>query len=666
MLSLADQKIFSYMGVNGQAAVDLIRKYFWRDVLFTEAKILLAYLVIGFAAGLIIYYFWLVVLGARFLQGRTWFKTGLMIFSLVATEILFLLSSMLKYPQVYSEYFYERSPWRQGLQLTVTDHLHPLYFQAAGAVFILIFVYFWFKRLRWWSRLIIIGLAVALSVLWGLVNLAGRTYPAETAGPNIIILGADSLRNDYLTGETAPNLTALAEKGVRFDRCYVSLPRTFPQWITYLRGIYPSEHGVRNMFPDKSLRDQTRDSLCSVLKQQGYATAVVSDFAGDVFPRFQAGFDTVQAPYFNFNTLVDQRCLEMQYLLLPYLLNAPGRKIFPVLKEMDNDDDPLLLEQEAEQVIDSVPARQKFFLVMFSSVTHFPYAATYPYYQAYTDPDYRGKYKYYKPNIPGEKLDLPPADIAQIRNLYKGAVRDFDAAAQKLITYLKKRNLDKNTIIVVLADHGEQLYENGWGQGHGEHLRGNAMLNVPFIFYDPRETYPVKKTAELVRDIDLAPTLLDMLHLSKPPAMEGLSLLPLARGATATLNLTAYAETGLWFTDQGDNFYQKQRIMYPDIIGLGAIDDTYHNEVVVKPEYRALTNIAKHRMIRTKDYKLIYIPTREKIMWELYDENRDPEELNNIAVQNPQVVGELQGKLYDWMGKDKNSFWRNGYFVPYP
>ena len=665
ILSLADQRLFSYMGVNTAAAADLIRKYFWQDIVFIQGKILLTYAAIGFAAGFFYYYFWLAVLGARFHGWRSRWQALLVCCSLLATEVYFLFASILNYPQVYSEYFYERSPWRRGLQVFITGHLHIVYFQIVAVVVIALFIYFLFKRLTWFSRMVIISLSVSGLVLWGLLLFIQGTYPAPS-GPNVIIISADSLRNDYLTDDWAPNLSSLARKGVRFNRCFVSLPRTFPQWISYLKSQYPSQHGVRNMFPDKSLRQQEDGSLCSLLKSQGYTTAVVSDFAGDVFPRFNAGFDVVQAPYFNFNALVNQRCLEMHYLLLPYLLNNPGRRLFPVLKEMANNGDPFMLEEEAEQVLDSLRSKPKFFLVLFSSVTHFPYAAPYPYYQRYTDPHYQGAYKYYKPNIPGERLDLPAADIAQIRNLYKGAVTGFDDAAAKLLDYLRRNKLDRNTIIIVLADHGEQLYEHGWGQGHGEHLRGNAVLNVPFIFYDPREEFPVKRSDDLVRGIDLAPTILSLLKLPVPATMSGANLLPLARGDVTSLGLTAYAETGLWFTDKGDNFYQRQRIMYPDIIGLGAIDSTYNNEVIVKPEYRGLTNIAKHRMIRTADHKLIYIPTREGIQWELYDEKSDPEELRNIAAQDPKLVGELREKLFSWMSLDRDSVWRNGYLVPRP
>jgi arylsulfatase A-like enzyme len=363
--------------------------------------------------------------------------------------------------------------------------------------------------------------------------------------------------------------------------------------------------------------------------------------------------------------LVEQRGLEINYLLLPYITNEWGRKVFPVLKEFANNADPFLLEKETEETILKIK-NNKFFLTLFFSTAHFPYASCYPYYNYYTPKNYEGPYKYYKPNIPGEPVDLPEEDLTQVRALYKQGVTCIDDAVGKLLEFLKKEGLDKNTIIVVLADHGEQLYEKGWGQGHGEHLRGRAVLNVPFIIYDPRDKLIHGVINELVRDIDLSPTLLSLLSLPVPGSMEGANLLPLMRKETENLNLTAFAETGLWFTDKGDNFYQKQRIMYPDIVKLGAIDTEYNNEIVIKPEFRGLTNIAKHRMVYNGQYKLIYIPARDGIFFELYDTIKDPEELDNIAHKNPQKADELKTKLYKWMEKDKNTLWKNNYLIPYP
>lgn len=666
VMALLDQTVFSYMGVGSQSAVDLIKRLFWQDILLAEAKILFSYLLIGFLSGGILFVFWYVVLGIRFAFWRVRYKAIIMALSLLGSECFSLALSILKYPAVYNEFFYNRSPLRQEIQVFITSYLRPYYFLIAAVFLTGVFGYFLLKRLVWFSRFVLIGFLFSLGIVVILFVFVQRTYEWKLSGPNVIILGADSLRNDHISKELTPHLWSLVAKGVYFRKCYVSLPRTFPQWITYLKSQYPHTHGVRNMFPDKSSRNQSEGTVAEILRGRGYTTAVVSDFAGDVFSRFSAGFDVVSTPYFNFNVLLKQRCLEMHYFLLPYLLNNYGRQVFPELKEMANCGDPFLLEQETENIITRHKDSKALFLVLFSSATHFPYASPYPYYQGVNARSYRGLYKYFKPNIPGERVELPDDDLRQIRGLYQSSVKAFDDAVGGLLKFLQKKRLDKNTIFVILADHGEQLYENEWGQGHGEHLRGNAVLNVPFILCSPFHNFAGKVIDEPVRDIDVAPTILDSVGVAAPATMQGRTLLPLADGTTQELNLDIFAETGLWFTDKGDNFYQKQRILYPDIIGLGTIDESYNNEVVIKPEYRGLTTVAKHRMIRTKEYKLIYIPMRERIMYELYDLKNDPAELHNIVEQQPAVVAQLKKRLFSWMSQDKSSFWRNEYLVPYP
>ena len=77
------------------------------------------------------------------------------------------------------------------------------------------------------------------------------------------------------------NLTALAARGTRFDHAYVSIPRTFPSWVTLLTGRHAHHHGIRSMFPRWEERARDFDARPERLSRAGYATGVVSDYAGD-------------------------------------------------------------------------------------------------------------------------------------------------------------------------------------------------------------------------------------------------------------------------------------------------------------------------------------------------------------------------------------------------
>lgn len=71
----------------------------------------------------------------------------------------------------------------------------------------------------------------------------------EARPMNVLILAADSLRADRLNARTMPKTDAFAARGARFERAYVSLPRTFPSWVTLLTGRYAHHHGITTMFP---------------------------------------------------------------------------------------------------------------------------------------------------------------------------------------------------------------------------------------------------------------------------------------------------------------------------------------------------------------------------------------------------------------------------------
>src|SRR6185312_17069347 len=251
------------------------------------------------------------------------------------------------------------------------------------------------------------------------------------------------------------------------------------------------------------------DALPERLKKSGYATAVVSDYAGDIFSRIDLGFEKTLVPTFDFDQLVRQRAIERQTPLLPVLQSRIGRAIFPVLREMNVAADPNLLESDASRtLVDLSRSGKPFFLTVFFSTAHFPYAAPAPYYARYTDPRYRGRFKYDKPVGLGGEAPLDDADVKQVRALYDGAITSIDDAASRLIAELDRQGLRDDTIIVVTADHGETLFDNGHGQGHGDHLFGDEGTHVPLVVVDPRrpETRVPRREAAIARDVDLAPT----------------------------------------------------------------------------------------------------------------------------------------------------------------
>ena len=142
-------------------------------------------------------------------------------------------------------------------------------------------------------------------------------------------------------------------------------------------------------------------------------------------------------PEFDFRQLVRQRALERETPLLPWLHSRLGRAAFPVLREMNDAADPQMLARDAVRAMRSLEGQGPFFLVVFFSTAHFPYAAPSPFYGRFTDAGYRGRYKYDKPVGLGRDAPADADDERQVRALYDGAVLAIDDASQTILDALE-------------------------------------------------------------------------------------------------------------------------------------------------------------------------------------------------------------------------------------
>lgn len=595
-----------------------------------------------------------------------------------AIHALLVLWAMAVSPQLYAETWYARGGARRVVQVFATDVLGTRGVSALALIAIAAFLAgprrawpLWPMRARRvlsMLRAIPAGAAAPAAALVLLVATFPRTptahaAPSATSGPmNVIVIAADSFRADRLTPAVAPHLDALAREGTRFDRAYVSLPRTFPSWVTLLTGRHPHHHGVRSMFARWEDREKSFDALPSRLRARGYSTAVVSDYAGDIFGRVDLGFDRVDTPDFDFVELLRQRALERQTPLLPILHSRAGRRFFPTLREMNQAADPAMLESDAEASLDDLARGGKpFFLTVFFSTAHFPYAAPAPYYAKYTDPSYRGRFKYHKPVGLTQDAAPTPEDVQQVRALFDGAVTSIDDAAARLLAALDRLGLRERTIVIVTADHGETLFDNGHGHGHGDHLFGDEGTHVPFVVVDPRRPGG-RRDDRIVRDVDLAATLYDLTATPPPADLDGVSLVPALEGK-ATANTFAYAETELWMGDVA-GLPDSLRLPYPTLAHLTEIDLAHGHELVLQRELVDVTTVARHRMVRGERWKLLYIPTREGARYMLFDTVADPAELHDVADDHPAEVQALRGELWRWMLSDPRMVERGGFLVP--
>ena len=672
----------TYMGNTSQRVEDFIFSNFSFDIFIFLSQLLGAYLLICFSINVVIHLFFKIISGTLKIN----FSKKTIIISNLFLNIFifstFLIKNIISYPQIYMENFYNKNSLNKFFLDLVTNHLKPEWLETIHwfllfLTLVIIITYMIIIK----NKIIKISLAIIItgSLSWFLYCYVKKNELPQAnrnpSKPNIIILASDALRPDHLSGhgyfrDTSPNIDQLIETGISFQNFFIEIPRTFPSWVSILTGQFSSTHGIKHMFPTSRDLNKNFPSIVKILKNKGYYTAVTADYAGDIFSRIDFGFEKVEVPYFNFNSLIEQTILEAHPFLLPFITNKLGLEIFPVLKGSVYFCPPKLVKDKIIKEISE--ARDKpFFITSFFSSTHFPYAPPYPYYKTFTDQDYQGPFKYYKQQILSldkeKKYDLNEQDIEQIRGLYDGGIKAFDEAVGQVKKYLDEHDLTDNTIVIILSDHGENLYEPGLGMGHGEHFRGNYSSKIPFIISLPQKKYQnfkPKSINQLARHVDIAPTLLDLLDLSISDSCEGVSLAPLMKGKKLK-KLYAFGETGIWFDNKDQShFFQKQRIDYPDITYLSEIDFALNNEIVLKDRYRDLITLAKHRYIYDGKYKLVYIPLKNKIIYEMYQTDQENWENLNIIDKNNKKFKALRKKLLKWVSRNQNVILKNDYIFP--
>ena len=504
-------------------------------------------------------------------------------------------------------------------------------------------------------------------------SAAPATASAEqnrTKYPDVILIGIDSLRTDrFLNPKVMPTLNSLREdeSTASFGDHIVGIPRTFPSWIEILQGRYSAETGIRHMFPGFSQREGKFNGLVTRMKEAGYETTVISDFAGDIFPRFDAGFDEVLAPAMTLGSMIRQSVDLMFPLYLPFVTSSVGRPFFRSLKTAPVYSDAQHLVDEAIEKLGGRGKVSPKLITLFFSTAHFPYAAPYPYYKMFTDKNYSGPFYFQKnPALNGDETGLTQADMNQVNGLYDGALRSIDDSIARLVEYLKSTGKWQHTMVVITADHGEDLYDGDTLQGHGEHLRGENVLRVPLLIRMP-STIPLvsRKSGFVSRSIDIAPTMLGLLDL-KSDDFGGVDYSQWLRtGGEMPKAQYAYAETEIWFSRSGNGAYQKQRLDYPGISGLLTFDAGYSGEVILNPKFESMMVTSRHRALMDSKWKLIYVPSSEGIQWELYNRVADPKNNQNLFYETPDIGIPMQESLMKLIEKlEPKSKIVSGYVVP--
>ena len=499
-----------------------------------------------------------------------------LLFAAAVTLALFVLAwlgMMGRYPQLYADGWWLQGGLRAGVQRTATHVLGPRVFDGlvllvlaglvvravrAGAVARAPLL-----RAPWRA----LGVVASSLLLAWLVLLAVRSRessrPAE-ARPNVLLVVVDSLRSDRIQSpEVMPAVSAFARGGTLFRHAFTPLARTVPSWVSLLTGLEPRQTGVRTMFPDFDPRHDLGATFVSELRDSGYRSFVVSDFAGDMFPRLRAGFDEVDAPTLTAERLARSTVLAAHGWALPFLRLAPLRELLDEWRNLASLSDPEWLVDRTLSHLSRGRLRP-FLGAVFFGTPHFPYVAPYPDY-LWQAGAYRGPYLYHAPPALGER-ELTADDVAQVRARYDGALRATDRAIGRLLETLARDGTLDHTIVVVTSDHGEELYEEPGIAGHGDTIGGERSQVVPILLVGPgMERGRVRD--DQVRLHDLGATLLGLVEKRDGRRFgDGLDL------RLEGVLRPACLETGIWFFPGLPRGLEGRRLRYPGIAELLELD----------------------------------------------------------------------------------------------
>jgi len=309
-------------------------------------------------------------------------------------------------------------------------------------------------------------------------SLSGCTK--KDSKPNVILLVIDTLRSDMLPvygehSDLAPFMTELGKQGVVFKNAFSTSSWTAPATASILTGLYPLEHGIlmgrrstrklHGRDPSTKLNAIPKEvtTIAEIMKENGFATFAAVD-NGNI--REDSGF-------------------------------AQGFDKFATFQNVGGDN----INKTILDWASGIKKSERYFLYIQYMDPHHPYIE---------------HEKWFKG---GDKHGME-----RLKYAYQSEVSFTDEKVKEIYQAL---GWDKNTIILITSDHGEEFGEHGAG-GHGKTLY-NEVTNVPFIVYYPDGQLKSGLREDYVGSIDALPTLVELAGLKLKHEVTGHSLLPLLK-----------------------------------------------------------------------------------------------------------------------------------------
>ena len=385
--------------------------------------------------------------------------------------------------------------------------------------------------------------------------LGPSAWAQRPTGPNVVVIIVDTLRADHVYGAKAktPNMEELIRAGLSFTRAYPEAMPTVPARNSIFSG--------RRMFPFRGWHDyeglmdspgwaplpDVGPTLTSALRRAGYWTGYVTDnpYFGHsaVYARFRASFDLFQANGGQLGVVRRPSSISdetLRHWVHPTLRNSPAildrvRRFLANGRYWTDDSRSFAARvfTGAASALDTAAQRRPFALVVDTYEPHEPWTPPRRYIDLYDDPDYRDP----EPSMPrymavrrwlNERNDGPV--LRRMRALYAGELTMTDHWLGVFLDRLYALGLERDTIIVLVGDHGIFLGEHGW-TGKISIALHPALIHVPLVIVDPQRRRAGRTSRYFASTHDVAPTLLAMTGVPAPKEMNGVDLSPLFAGA---------------------------------------------------------------------------------------------------------------------------------------
>jgi len=456
--------------------------------------------------------------------------------------------------------------------------------------------------------------------------------------PNIIFIMSDdhayqaiSAYNDrFKDVAPTPNIDRIAELGMRFDRCLVTNSISGPSRACILTGKYSHLNGfVSNEQTEFNGEQQTFPKL---LQQAGYQTAIIGKWHLGSTPTGFNYWDILsgQGQYYNpefsnskgkyhvtgyVSNIITEKTLNflkstkksgkpfmlMMHHKAPHrpwepnikYLNAFKDVVFPLPETLFDDYSGRGLAEHQQDMTIENTMKLDWDLKMLQN----PDTANWSYKHGrgrYTPDQAKAWDAYYEPIINdfySRKLigrELVLWKYQRYMNDYLACIKSVDESVGRVLDYLKKNGLDKNTIVVYTSDQGFYLGEHGWFDKRFMH---EESYRTPLLWYWPGVTKAGSVNKGMVSNLDFGETFLDAAGVKIPAEMQGVSMKPVLAEKTP----------GNWRKEHYYHYYA-----FPDV-----------------------HSVKRHYGVSTERYKLMhfYYNIDE---WELFDLKTDPQEMKNV------------------------------------